>query len=142
MAHDHHPYDLVKHALASLSLEDKLSSFEGNEVDDDSIIKALSKPETLTALPTVLGHCIAIGKTTAFIDEFQKAIQRRKEVRLSRSSCSSGHKRAAHLETDCPQDEESQRRVEEQRIAAEKARIVAIESELPVLRLAIALTQV
>ncbi len=40
------------------------------------------------------------------------------------------------------QDEELQLREEQQRIAAEKARVDAITSNLPVLRLALALTQV
>ena len=74
------PFDLVNQALASLSLESKLSNFERNEVNDDSIIQAISKPETLSALPTVIGACIAIGKATAFIDAFKLAIGRREQV--------------------------------------------------------------
>ncbi len=81
MAQQYEPHDLIKQALASLSLQGKLSSFEQNEVDDACIINALGNPETLAALPTILGACIAIGKTADFIVKFQAAMKHRAEVR-------------------------------------------------------------
>ncbi len=59
MAQQYPPYDLVNQALQSLSLEGKLPKLEENEVDDASILKALTDKAALSAM---LNECIPVGR--------------------------------------------------------------------------------
>jgi hypothetical protein len=82
MAQQYPPYDLVNQALQSLSLEGKLPKFEENDVDDASILKALTDKATL---PAILGVCIPAGRVPDFIEAFKAAQERRKQVRRESS---------------------------------------------------------
>jgi hypothetical protein len=79
------PYDLINQALQSLSLGGKLPKFEENEVDDASILKALTDKHTMTTLPAILGVCIPAGRVPDFIGAFKAAQEHRKQVRGARS---------------------------------------------------------
>ena len=89
------PYDLVNQALQSLSLERKLPKFEENEVDDASILKALTDKDTMAILPAILGGvCIPAGRVPDFIQAFKAAQEHRKQVRgakaaAARAACGS-----------------------------------------------------
>ena len=91
MAQQYPPYDLVNQALQSLSLGGKLPKFEENEVDDASILKALTDKATLSAM---LNECIPAGRVPDFIGAFKAAQERRKQVRgakaaAARAACGS-----------------------------------------------------
>ena len=63
MAQQYPPYDLVNHALQSLSLGGKLPKFEENEVNEACILKALNDVSTLSAM---LNGCIPAGRVPDF----------------------------------------------------------------------------
>jgi hypothetical protein len=86
MAQVHEPYDLIKKALASLILVEKLPQFEQNEVKDDSIIQALADKDGTAALPGILGVCIPAGRVPAFISAFKAAMDHRKQVRVAKAA--------------------------------------------------------
>ena len=86
MAQQYPPYDLVNQALQSLSLESKLPKFEENEVDDASILKALTDRDTMATLPAILGVCIPAGRVPDFIQAFKAAQEHRKQVRGAKAA--------------------------------------------------------
>ena len=85
MAHVYEPFDLIKNALASLALVEKLPQFEQNEVQDATILQILSKQDTqsMATLPPILGVCIPVGRVPDFTEAFKKALERRKQVRAA-----------------------------------------------------------
>ena len=94
MAQHYPPYDLVNQALQSLSLEGKRSNFNDNEVNDASILKALTDKDTMATLPAILAVCIPAGRVPDFIGAFKAAQERRKQVRsanaaAARAACGS-----------------------------------------------------
>jgi hypothetical protein len=102
MAQQYPPYDLVNHALQSLSLESKLPKFEENLVGDACIIKA-----PLETLPAILGVCIPAGMVPDFIEAFKAAQERRKQVRgakaaAARAACGSWNSTPAGRATRAP----------------------------------------
>ena len=88
MAQVYEPFDLIKKALASMTLDDKLPQFEHNEVQDATILQILSKQDTqsMATLPPILGVCIPVGRVPTFTEEFKKALERRKQVRASKTA--------------------------------------------------------
>ena len=107
MAQQYPPYDLVNQALQSLSLGGKLPKFEENEVDDASILKALSRQDTKATLPAILGVCIPAGRVPHFIEAFEAAQERREEVRgakaaAARAACGSWNSTPAGRGTRAP----------------------------------------
>ena len=107
MAQQYPPYDLVNQALQSLSLGGKLPKFEENEVDDASIIKALSRQDTVATLPAILGVCIPAGRVPDFIEAFKAAQEHRKQVRgakaaAARAACGSWNSTPAGRATRAP----------------------------------------
>ena len=104
MAQQYPPYDLVNQALQSLSLGSKLPKFEENEVDDASILKALTDKATLSAM---LNECIPAGRVPDFIEAFKAAQELRKQVRgataaAARAACGSWISTPAGRETRAP----------------------------------------
>ncbi len=104
MAQQYPPYDLVNQALQSLSLGGKLPKFEENEVDDASILKALTDKATLSAM---LNECIPAGRVPHFIEAFEAAQERREEVRgakaaAARAACGSWNSTPAGRGTRAP----------------------------------------
>jgi hypothetical protein len=86
MAQVNDPYDLIKKALASLVLVEKLPQFEHNEVKDVSIIQALADKDGTAALPGILSMCIPAGRVPAFISAFKAAMEHRKQVRAAKTA--------------------------------------------------------
>ena len=107
MAQQYPPYDFVNQALKSLSLESKLPKFEENEVGDASIIKALSRQDTMATLQSLIGVCIPAGRVPDFIEAFKAAQERRKQVRgakaaAARAACGSCNSTPAGRATRAP----------------------------------------
>jgi hypothetical protein len=107
MAQQYPPYDLVNQALQSLSLGGKLPKFEENEVNDASILKALTDKDTMATLPAILGVCIPAGRVPDFIGAFKAAQERRKQVRgakaaAARAACGSWNSTPAGRATRAP----------------------------------------
>lgn len=143
MAQVYEPCDVIERALKSLSIDYiyKLPKFYENEIDDASIMT--SKPwRTWTAPPHCLGGCMPSG--TAADSESTRvhcSIQGSAGAPQA-SACRQSSARCECGQTDSPLEEVRERQEEQRRVVAEKALVDAMARDLPVLRLAIALTQV